>query len=152
MSVNLFAQFFYGQKLIVKLGGTQLQNNSITGTQQQKGWELLQYSDHHFFQFLPTGTLRLAIAEALLLFTGGHHILSSSRLNHPTGTIAMVALALFVAKNSTMAKFIIILLSNIPNTYVRMRVTYATTAKQFLQHTRQQKTITQEYYYVPYHG
>ena len=29
-----------------------------------------------------------------------------------------------------------------------MRVTNATTVKQFLLHTRQQKTITQEYYYV----
>ena len=39
--VNLFVRFFYGQKLIVKLGGKQLQNNSISGTQQQKGWEPL---------------------------------------------------------------------------------------------------------------
>ena len=41
--VNFFVQFFCGQKLIVKLGGTQLQNNSISGTQQQKGWEPLVY-------------------------------------------------------------------------------------------------------------
>ena len=41
VSANLFVQFFYEQKLIVKLGGTQLQNNSISGTQQQRGWEPL---------------------------------------------------------------------------------------------------------------
>ena len=41
MSVNLCVQFFCGQKLIVKLGGTQLQNNSVSGTPQQKGWEPL---------------------------------------------------------------------------------------------------------------
>ena len=48
--VNLFVQFVYGQKLIVKLGGTQLQNNSISGTQQQKGWEPLFCGTKHAFR------------------------------------------------------------------------------------------------------
>ena len=47
MSVNLLAQFFYAfmvKNYSLKVGGTQLQNKSISGTQQEKGWKPLLYS------------------------------------------------------------------------------------------------------------
>ena len=46
VSVNLFAQFFYAfmvKNYSSKVGGMQLQNKSISGTQQEKGWEPLGY-------------------------------------------------------------------------------------------------------------
>ena len=51
MSVNLLAQFFYAfivKNYLSKVGGTQLQNKSISGTQQEKGWEPLVYSLYLF--------------------------------------------------------------------------------------------------------
>ena len=48
VSVNFLAQFFYAfmvKNYSSKVGGTQLQNKSISGTQQEKDWEPLIYTN-----------------------------------------------------------------------------------------------------------